>query len=402
MASPSDGKGDYKVVIDQDADPALAPIRNSSFTAQGGRPLVPSTKDMLLNHPAFPIVCYCASSILMTVQFVVSGSHFNMNFLLLTIQSVVCVTCVITAKRLGWITFRDWDYNDARKWFPISFMLVSVIYTGSKSLQYLSVPVYTIFKNLTIILIAYGEVLWFGGAVTPLTFVSFALMVLSSLMAASPDLLNWLNGVESTTKGPGQSNVGYAWMMCEGQINCLVSAGYVLAMRKRIKVTNFKDWDSMFYNNLLSIPVLIIFSVLLEDWSMASLRLNFPEETRTTLLSLMAFSGAAAVFISCTSLSFFSSHAHLSYLHAPHPDTTAWCIRTNSSTTFSMVGALNKLPVAASGLIFFGDPATFANVSSIFVGFIAGLVYSAAKSAQSAQAKPPCPVSLDSGVYACA
>jgi len=38
-------------------------------------------------------------------------------------------------------------------------------------------------------------------------------------------------------------------------------------------------------------------------------------------------------------------------------------------------------------LIFFGDPATFANVSSIMVGFIAGLVYSAAKSAQSAQAK---------------
>lgn len=32
------------------------------------------------------------------------------------------------------ITFRDWDKDDARKWFPISFMLVSVIYTGSKSL----------------------------------------------------------------------------------------------------------------------------------------------------------------------------------------------------------------------------------------------------------------------------
>ena len=36
---------------------------------------------------------------------------------------------------------------------------------------------YTIFKNLTIILIAYGEVLWFGGSVTPLTLVSFGLMV---------------------------------------------------------------------------------------------------------------------------------------------------------------------------------------------------------------------------------
>ena len=41
-------------------------------------------------------------------------------------------------------------------------------------------------------------------------------------------------------------------------------------MRKRIKVTGFKDWDSMFYNNLLSIPVLLVFSLLVEDWSGAS------------------------------------------------------------------------------------------------------------------------------------
>jgi GDP-mannose transporter len=45
-------------------------------------------------------------------------------------------------------------------------------------------------------------------------------------------------------------------------------------MRKRIKVTGFKDWDSMFYNNLLSIPVLIIFSLLVEDWSVASFSRN--------------------------------------------------------------------------------------------------------------------------------
>ena len=45
-------------------------------------------------------------------------------------------------------------------------------------------------------------------------------------------------------------------------------------MRKRIKVTGFKDWDSMFYNNLLSIPVLVIFSVIVEDWGTESLSLN--------------------------------------------------------------------------------------------------------------------------------
>lgn len=35
-----------------------------------------------------------------------------------------------------------------------------------------------------------------------------------------------------------------------------------------------QDWDSMFYNNLLSIPVLVIFSLLFEDWSAKSLELN--------------------------------------------------------------------------------------------------------------------------------
>lgn len=97
----------------------------------------------------------------------------------------------------------------------------------------------------------------------------------------------------------------------------------------------------------------------------------------------MCFSGGAAVFISYT---------------------TAWCVRTTSSTTFrcvallsatkrsadvinSMVGALNKLPVAASGMVFFGDPVTVGSVSSVLTGFIAGLVYAVAKSAQSAKAK---------------
>lgn len=58
------------------------------------------------------------------------------------------------------------------------------------------------------------------------------------------------------------------------QVNCFVSAGYVLAMRKRIKVTNFRDWDTMFYNNLLSIPVLVFFSLTLEDWSAENLARN--------------------------------------------------------------------------------------------------------------------------------
>ncbi|KAH8116416.1 GDP-mannose transporter [Phellopilus nigrolimitatus] len=319
-----------------------------------------------------PIVCYCFASILMTVvnKFVVSGRDFSMNFLLLTIQSVVCVGCVFAVKKAGVITFRDFDMQDAKKWFPISFLLVSVIYTGSKSIQFLSIPVYTIFKNLTIILIAYGEVIWFGGRVTGLTFMSFVIMVISSVIAAWSDIANALDktwspqdpaaaigGLHAVQSALTQVNIGYFWMF----FNCIMSAAFVLSMRKRIKVMGFADWDTMFYNNLLSIPVLAVFSFLLEDWSAENLNRSFPPETRTFLLSAIAFSGAAAVGISFT---------------------TAWCIRATSSTTYSMVGALNKLPVAASGMLFFGDPVTTGSVSAVTVGFLAGIVYAVAKNNQ--------------------
>lgn len=48
----------------------------------------------------------------------------------------------------------------------------------------------------------------------------------------------------------------------------------------------------------------------------------------------------------------------------------------------SMVGALNKLPVAASGMLFFGDVITVGSVSAIGVGFFAGVMYAIAKNNQ--------------------
>ena len=128
--------------------------------------------------------------------------------------------------------------------FPVSLLLIGMIYTSTKALQYLSIPVYTIFKNLTIILIAYGEVLWFGGSVTGMALFSFGLMVLSSVIAAWADIQHALQsfGHESDAASAKVAtlNAGYMWMM----FNCLCSAAYVLGMRKRIKLTNFKDFDS--------------------------------------------------------------------------------------------------------------------------------------------------------------
>lgn len=126
----------------------------------------------------------------------------------------------------------------------MSLLLIGTIYTSTKALQFLSIPVYTIFKNLTIILIAYGEVLWFGGSVTGMALFSFGLMVLSSVIAAWADIQHALQSYGHASNEASEKvstlNAGYMWMM----FNCVCSAAYVLGMRKRIKLTNFKDFDS--------------------------------------------------------------------------------------------------------------------------------------------------------------
>ena len=126
----------------------------------------------------------------------------------------------------------------------------------------------------------------------------------------------------------------------------------------------------MYYNNLLSLPIMVICSLVTEDWSSANLAKNFPAESRNNLMIGMLYSGLGAIFISYSS---------------------AWCIRKTSSTTYSFVGYLNKLPLAISGIVFFDAPVTFGSVSAILLGFFSGLVYGYGKMKQKEQSKQVLP-----------
>lgn len=79
-----------------------------------------------------------------------------------------------------------------------------------------------------------------------------------------------LFNVTAVMTSDGATMLGYFWMA----VNCVSSASFVLYMRKRIKLTNFKDFDTVYYNNLLSIPLLILPSLILEDWSSNNLLMN--------------------------------------------------------------------------------------------------------------------------------
>ena len=123
----------------------------------------------------------------------------------------------------------------------------------------------------------------------------------------------------------------------------------------------------MFYNNLLTVPILLVTTILFEDWSSANLNCNFPVESRNSIIFAIIITGLGTVFISYTS---------------------AWCVRVTSGATYSMVGALNKIPIAISGLLFFDAPVTLPSVSAITIGSASGIVYAVAKIKQSEASKP--------------
>lgn len=297
------------------------------------------------------LLSYCVSSIFMTLvnKFVLSGFTRHPVFLMLAIQAAACVLLIRIFGALGMLKCRSLNLRDVRTWFPISALMALMLYTGGKSLQYLTVPLFTIFKNLTIILVAYGEKLVFGSTVTPLMLFSFAVMVLSSVVGGWTDI----------TFDP----TGYFWMAA----NCCSSALFVLGMRKAIKLVDFQDFDTVYFNNALTMPIFLVMSIIAEDWPDFFGFYSDPANSAEagSMMCSMVLSGCGAFGISFTS---------------------AWCIRVTNSTTYSMVGALNKLPIAIAGMIFFGNIATVGNVVSIMLGFAAGLLYSWSKVLQKRQA----------------
>lgn len=238
---------------------------------------------------------------------------------------------------------------------PVTILMVMMLYTGSKALQHLSIPIFTIFKNLSIILVAYGEVYQFGGKVTGIMLLSFGLIVLSSVISAIADSRDTIH------QSPW---AGYIWMC----VNCFSSAAFVIVMRKTMKKMSlthgysaFRDFDTVYYNNVLTFPIFATMSILGADGSWAIFVDYYSVNFNEGMLLFLAL-----IVSGCTAFS-------ISYA-------SSWCVRITNSTTYSMVGALNKLPIAIFGMIAFRDVSVnIGTVASIFVGFLSGIVYTFAK-----------------------
>jgi len=280
---------------------------------------------------------YCVSSILMTFinKAIFSIFEFNFPLSLLLYQYVFTVVIVSVGRMLRIVEFNTLDRSLMKAWYPANILFLLMLMTSSYALKYLSVPMVTIFKNLTTTLVAIGDFYFLGQTSSGRVFACILVMVFASIIAGFNDL--------------NFSFIGYVWMLC----NCFVSAGYILYMRLVINTRKPSDWQMVFYNNLLAIP--LVLPLILSSGEIPLLFTLDASFFSTQFVITFVLNGISSVLISASSF---------------------WAVKTTSPTTYSIVGTLNKIPLTVLSFFVFDAPVNTLGAVGITLSLGAGVAYS--------------------------
>eukprot|EP00210_Caulerpa_lentillifera_P008484 g8093.t1 len=296
--------------------------------------------------------CYCIASagMILTNKYLLTAFDLEAPNCLLLIQFLLTLILVLFFEKLKLLKREPLEWKVVSLWWPVNLIFVGMIGSSFYALQTLQVPMLTLLKNLTNLLTICGDMYFFGSRFSIGVWSSLGLMTLSAFVGSVTDL--------------SFNSIGYSWQI----VNCAFTAGYALYLKgvlNRVseitaKSGGLSDISKVFYNNLLGLPwlvLLILYSNELEQvWSSTALR-------DPAFVLAILISGVVAFSVSFFSIKFLTH---------------------TTSTTYAMVGSLNKIPTAVLGWILFRVPTTFINVASVLVGLCAGVVFVKAKQARKA------------------
>jgi GDP-mannose transporter len=275
----------------------------------------------------------CSISMTLLNKFVMDTHKLDYPWGLLFLQNVSALLLVVAAKMLGFVQYPELDVRVAKKWMPLTVLFVLMLYTSMRGIHDMSVAVMTILKNTATIIIAFGDSYIFGRQLSPGLLLAFGLMFLGAYLGSSTD--RWVTGW------------GLFWTFA----NVAATAAYVLYM-KVLMVNVSSDigrYGPVFYNNLLSLPFLILpaaphFSSFIDD-AMTTKPAGQLALVATILVgSVMTFA-------------------------------TFWCMRVTSPTTYAVIGTMNKIPLLLLGIVLFDQPPTVLGGVGMTVALGGGALY---------------------------
>jgi GDP-mannose transporter len=278
-------------------------------------------------------------SMTLTNKAVLSSFNFGYPFTLLLWQNLFSVSFVVVGQWLGVLKAESLEMGKVKRWIPVNLLFIAMLVTHSLSLSRLSVPMVTVFKNLSTIAVAIGDSIMLGQEVTPLMYLSSLLMVVGSVVAGWTDLeFDFL---------------GYQWMV----LNAIMSAAYLLYLKYLTKTMPMSEFGMVRYNNALSIPIALAWCFYYE----APVLMVKEIDVSNSFAAIFIYAGLNGLLVSLTSL---------------------WCVKKTSPTTYSMVGAINKIPLTLIATVLFRTKLSDLGKVSIVVALVGGILYTWAKSLQ--------------------
>jgi len=261
----------------------------------------------------------------------------DLNILLVVFQAIVAVMAVKACQQLKWIEIPAFSMETARQWAPVNIFFCAMLFTGMASLKYNSVPMVTIFKNVSNITTSIGDYYLFGNKPEPLVIVAFGVMLLGAVAAAWNDM--------------SLSYAGLVWMA----LNCISSSGYVLYMKHATDKVKLSKFGMVFYNNFLC-----VFFLLPVAFAMGQIHLLWESKGLHTMdyAAKNLFAGLVGFLLNFASLT---------------------CVANAGPTTYVTIGSLNKIPVAFMGYWMFDSEISPETWFFILVSMCGGFLYSFAK-----------------------
>lgn len=298
-------------------------------------------------------LCFCITSASMTLlnKAALSAFHFTAPTTLLFFQCTLTLVLVLLAYGLGFGKPPAITVRLLQLWFPVNILFVGMVWTSFYALRNIGVAMVTVLKNLTNFLVIFGDLYFFNKHYSTGVWLTLFLMLASAICSAATDL--------------AFDAAGYTWQM----VNNLFTAAYSLLLRSvitQMAVITHKEGGTdelgmVVYNNLLSIPM--IFALIFATGE--AHRLGKEEVLRHAGFQIAATTSAL--------LSFFISIASM------------WFLSCTTATTFSIVGSLNKIPLAILGMLLFKAPTSINNTISVLIGLAAGVVFAHAKATSNLQ-----------------
>ncbi|WUR04640.1 GDP-mannose transporter [Vairimorpha necatrix] len=255
-------------------------------------------------------------------KYIISVLNFSTPFFLVVCQSFIICFLIYLLNILQVFKLR---FTNLRKWIIPSSFLCVMIFSGSKSLQYLDISFYTLIKNSSIFIVAIVENVFFNRLINLYEGLSFILMIMASYYNIFSTDIN-----------------GLLWI----SINVLSTTIYIVTLRHILTDHRGDLMESIFYPNFFSIFLIGILSLSFE--SLNSIDLS------SKVVLFIIFSSICALLTALT---------------------TAQVLISLSSTTYSMLGAMNKILLGFTGFIFVGESINTRKIYSLSIGILSTVLY---------------------------